>query len=465
MLSTEKTLRGNLLVETTLSNRHAIHWLLAGVLLLLLSSSLAASDHADPVDFTRKKPLEPVITDLFVFPVDAKGMVVKPFDAGNIPLHPGKLEKRKELCYDDRKTIKSLMLILCVRRALTETKSLNLEPFTYRLHMDTASAISFDDTDMATHAQGSQGVGYSQAGATKRRELSPGEALARYGGLIARPDKIDDDVMIELSLHNDAKLKSFQTKGLEHTEYDNSGVWTPDVISIRTGVFDDPFIFPTFFGSNVVAMVVSIPIQYFKGEQMDWLVWATSHKNKMQIDHVGRSLRTQNPRFDLLNTLHPSKHVAAIRAEDSDPSLMRDLGLRFNLQQLFAYRDWDFVPDVMIYSNRFQVGYPNGRVLKDDVAAFLAQHGDTLLLELSHQNKSQWPRHTENDRPFSETFPYLAEPFADKPPAKPYQLSMKNTFILWVIGIAIVVIVLLAIAQVVHLIRWWLGIRCRRRPL
>ncbi|WP_410965940.1 DUF4331 family protein, partial [Salmonella sp. SAL4438] len=77
----------------------------------------------------------------------------------------------------------------------------------------------------------------------------------------------------------------------------------------------------------------------------------------------------------------------------------------------------------------FPVGFPNGRYLSDDVAALLAQHGDTLLFELSHQHPNGgWPRRTTNVKPFLKTtedkpmdaeFPYLAEPWPDKMPAPP----------------------------------------------
>ena len=125
------------------------------------------------------------------------------------------------------------------------------------------------------------------------------------------------------------------------------------------GIRDDPFIFPAFFRTNVVAMVMHIPMSCFRDEQRDWLAWGTSHKGSRQIDHVGRSLRTQNPRFELLNTLNPSKDVEAVKAEHESPSLMGDLLLRVGLESLFAYREWDFVPDVMIYTNRYCVEIAN----------------------------------------------------------------------------------------------------------
>jgi hypothetical protein len=101
-------------------------------------------------------------------------------------------------------------------------------------------------------------------------------------------------------------------------------------IKIATGIFDDPFIFPTFFGTNIVGMILSIPLDAFPPDQHNWVLWSTSTDNGKQVDHVGRSLRTQNPRFDMLNTLPPNQHVKAIAEERLHPSLMRDLALRIN---------------------------------------------------------------------------------------------------------------------------------------
>jgi len=443
--------------------------LLAGVALLLLQNMLIASDHADPIDLTRWKPLEPVITDLFVFPVDQDGKSIRRFErTDDVSLKTPGVEKRQELTKEEkeREQIKSLIVIVCVRRALTKTDSLNLEPYHYLIHMDTRSPVSFDDTppDRAQKNREVQaGGGYQPLFDAKVKRPTGQEARARYGGSVEKPEKISDDILIQITLKNDATLDKMSViRGLKDAAPDRIivGQRAPDEISIWTGVRDDPFIFPAFFKTNVVAMVLSIPLDRFEATPETLLVWATSHKGEDQIDHVGRSLRTQNPRFDLLNTLPPSEHVAALQAAHENPNLMRDLFLRFNLNQLVAFREWDFVPDVMIYSPRFEVGFPNGRLLEDDVAALLAQHGDTLLLELSHSN-AQWPRRTANDKEFSSEFPYLAAPWPDREPPKPYQLTTRTRLILIAIGVFVLLILFLAAWKFLQIVRWLLGFKPR----
>lgn len=127
----------------------------------------------------------------------------------------------------------------------------------------------------------------------------------------------------------------------------------------------------------------------------------------MQIDNVGRSLRTQLPRFGYLNELHPAEHVRAITRVHDRPTVM-DNFLGTFLAPLIAHRHYDSVPDVMIYDLRKPAKFPSGRVLTDDVGATLAEAGETLLLELSYAESKQFPRATVNDKPFRAEFPYLA---------------------------------------------------------
>ena len=359
------------------------------------TAPLRASDHADPIDLMGNKPLEGGITDLFFFP-----------DGDHVAI------------------------ILCVRRGLTQTASLQLLPYTYRINLDLHTTISRDDD----------------------------ESNKRYGGKILNPAGISPTHTIEFRLMNNAtvngapRLTGFsgspriqQWSGKIGDLRDAQPV--PGAVNIWTGVTDDPFIFPVFFGTNVVAMVLSIPRSLFPPDQRDWVLWATSSEGDRQIDHVGRSLRTQNPRFELLNTLPPSRHVEAIKAEHEHPSLMRDVFLRIGLQQTFAYRKWDQVPDVMLYTTREPVKFPNGRVLTDDVAEELARYGDTLLKEISYI-AGGWPRKTTNDKEFlvvtrpdgttAPKFPYLATPWPDKMPGPRPMLTNASRFKLVLIAVLVV---------------------------
>jgi hypothetical protein len=450
-------------------------WCLASAIaaLVLSAPALHASDHADPIDPFNRERLEGGITDLFVFPILQDGRAAFPFKrTDGISIASPDLSMRPSVTTDQQGQIKGLAVILCVRRALTESGSLNLAPYTYRIHMDLHSRVSFENTEGDEvresdhgHDHPEGGGGYTPppaAGAKGPKRPTGAEARARYGGTIADPAKISSDVLIEFTLKNDAKLNEIRVvRGLKDAVAISIDKADPGQISAWAGVRDDPFIFPAFFGTNVVAMVLTIPISAFPTNQQDWLIWGTSHRGSRQVDHVGRSLRTQNPRFELLNTLPPDKHVAAILKEHEHPSLPRDIALRFNFQSLFAYRMWDFVPDVMIYTNRFPVGFPNGRLPTDDVAALLAQHGDTLLLELSHQTGG-WPRRTTNDKPFNATFPYLADPWPDHPAAPPPMLSSSS----WmkIAGIAIAVVLLFALENWVFAI-WYHRWKLRRRYL
>jgi len=422
-----------------------LQWGLMGMALFLLALPLRASDHADPISlpgpielFDDGKPDSAAATrqagnttDLFVFPIK---------DDGKLADFPRKEGEDLTLEPTEVAQIKALVVILCVRPGLTKAPPLELEPYTYSINMDLRSRVLFDKKD----------------------------ELARYGGSVPEPEKINPDVTIELQLNNDTTLKKQTIKSPSKllNNFDNVRVYNDatlkeraydplkdaNSINLYTGYRDDPFIFPRFFGTNIVSMVMIIPISCFPEGQRDWLVWATSSKGGKQIDHVGRSLRTQNPRFDLLNTLPPKDHVAAIKNENAHPSLIRDLALKFGMDSMFFYRPWDFTPDVMIYSDRFNIGFPNGRRLTDDVAALLARNGDTLLLELSYKS-GKWPRATTNDKPFRDEFPYLADPWPDKDPAPGPALSATNKAKLAAIFGALVVVLLLAMVGGWHIIR------------
>jgi hypothetical protein len=283
-----------------------------------------------------------------------------------------------------------LIVMLNVRRALTTPPPYQLEPFEFAIYMDLHSKVTIDNA----------------------------EERARYGGSIAKPEGIKEDVTIKIRLKNDATLNSVKYEGLENT----------GGIKLFTGVRDDPFIFPRFFKRNTIAMVLSIPFSSFRNkEQKDWILWGTSTRLKdgVQIDHVGRSNRSQQGRFDFLNTLHPSQHVAAIKQHNEtrvriEKSLMEYLPPLVNaFQPLFKIRPYDYFPDVMIYTKQYPLGFPNGRKLTDDVALLTCDQGDCPLVESSYIDSPQWPRATVNDKPFLKEFPYLAEPWPTSPPPAP----------------------------------------------
>jgi hypothetical protein len=337
--------------------------LFLGLALLFIPAALTSSDHADPVNLSMFE-LEAGITDLFAFPRGDQ-----------------------------------MIVMLDARRALTADKGpFNLEPFEYAVYMDLHSEVTFDN---AQHK-------------------------AVYGGTIKKPEGIKEDVTIKIRLKNDATLNSVQYDGLQNT----------DKIRLATGVFDDPFIFPRFFRRNTIAMVFSIPFSSFPNkDQKDWILWGTSTrlKDNVQIDHVGRSNRSQQGRFDFLNTLHPSQHAAAIKAHNQtrariERALMQYLPPLVNAYQpLFKIRPYDEFPDVMIYTKRDKIKFPNGRNLEDDVALLTCEQGDCALVEGAVIDSPQWPRAVVNDKKFKEEFPYLADPWPTSSPPAPPDVGLSGT--------------------------------------
>src|SRR5262249_14708026 len=155
-------------------------------------------------------------------------------------------------------------LIFNVRRALTAPKPYDLGPYEYRINLDLTTPVKFDSDEDRT----------------------------RYGGTIAAPEKLHPHAAITVHLNNDPTLESIAFNGLKDT----------DKIRTYTGVRDDPFIFPRFFKVNVIAMVMSIPKDSFPAGQHDFMLWGTASKDGTELDHVGRSVRTQLPRFGVINT-------------------------------------------------------------------------------------------------------------------------------------------------------------------
>lgn len=303
--------------------------------------------------------------------------------------------------------------ILNVRPGTTATPPYELEPFEYLIFIDLHTEVTFEDA----------------------------QELARYGGSIPKPEGIAPDITLSFRLANDASLDSLEVVGVPD----------PDAIEVYTGLRDDPFIFPRFFEKNVVSIVARIPSAAFPADRTYWLLWGTTWDTERdeQVDHVGRSNRTQLGRFDLLNTVPPDRQLARLNEANEKRDKIQDflgacLSPLASLNELsgFQLRDYDFFPDVMVYNRERPMGYPNGRHPADDVAGLTCDQGDCSLIELSFA-EGGFPRQTVNDKPFQDTYPFLAEPWPASPEApgpscRPY---LWMYLILPLVGLVAVIVV------------------------
>lgn len=367
-----------------------------------------ASDHADPQSVTNpfKVQADPDanITDLHAFVVDREGRLIT--DENRIATDSDQL-----------------IISLCVHRALRpgQVGMLQLKGYKFRVHLDFNPPVRmFDEKAYAERLA-------KATEAERASVIAAGDAdrsmQALYGGIITDPEGITETALLELELKLVGSGATAHAVVTKHRVDGISGPTNlvrpfekprPGFINITAGVFDDPFIFPRFFRRNVVGVVTSIPLSKLplaEGNRTV-LLWATTHKGAKQIDHVGRSLRTQLPRFGYLNDLPPAAHVHAITRVHDRPNLMEDV-LATVISPLEAHRYYDSTPDVMIYNLGKPAKFPNGRALTDDVSKILADAGETLLLELSYAESRQFPRATTNDKEFRPTFPYLAPPWTE----------------------------------------------------
>lgn len=317
-----------------------------------------------------------------------------------------------------------MIVILGTRRNLPPDGPYDLEPYELTIHIDLDSAVSYDDP----------------------------ATVARYGGEVVEPAEIEADAEIRLRLTDDVEFAegSPSFEGLQRT----------DAIRATAGVFDDPFILPSFFRNNIIAMVLSIPFDAFPADQRDWLMWATtSERGGDRIDHVGRANRTQLPRLDFLNTLPPKEHVAAIeRRHEKGRWLQRILMNHLTpVANLFQYvleiRSYDYQPDVLIFTTRRDPGFPNGRRLTDDVAGLTCQQGDCILVDQAaiatkDNGEGYWPRPTTNDKPFRDDWPYLASPWPN--PDLPEAGGIGTGWV--VVGLIVALIVVVVLINLL----WWL---------
>lgn len=233
---------------------------------------------------------------------------------------------------------------------------------TLRFHMDNHSEVSFDDpTD---HQQ--------------------------FGGTIVNPDQMGADIVLEFTF-DDLGNPILDAAGLTSEQEED--------IEIFAGMRDDPFIRGPQIGRNVGAVVVELPLAHVLGDSSTILVWATSKVLDVQGSQSelgARALRSQCPQ-PICNAMDGSD--LNLRNETSPHKYSKKLGLR---------------PGVVIFDTSLPAGFPNGRLLTDDVVNIVAPFGQNIL-------GNDHPCPAENDVPFLAVFPHLAPPQigAAFPPAGP----------------------------------------------
>ena len=393
--------------------------------LLALACAVVApsfgSDHADPIFNTEP---DAGLTGLFVFPVGGEMGGEMPAEAADPDLeadastdHAAESADADASAEDASEgedaaaeetaptTPRELIVILGIHPALLAAGPYDVEDYRYNIFIDHHSEVQFSD---------------------------PAD-LARYGGTVVHPKGISPDVTMRFRLNGDATLAESNIEGMDSSQ-----------IEVVSGVYDDPFIFPRFFGKNVIAIALRIPVSALPEGREDFLFWGTTEEAKSgdQVDHVGRSNRTQVARFDFLNTVPPNEHVEVIHQMAHKRQKVQNFLKRYPppalwqaFQLLQNIRHYDYAPDVMIFSFRNEAKFPNGRQLADDIVGIICETGECLLQETAFQESEAFPRITTNDKPFTDEFPYLAAPWPDEKPERQPGCFFPTLLILIVLGL------------------------------
>jgi hypothetical protein len=247
------------------------------------------------------------------------------------------------------------VMSLCTNPAIptTATSYRFPEDLTLRMHIDNSSAVDFTVTSPD----------------------SPGRIVA--------PEHVSSDITFEFGADENGNL-IMHTEGLSATAASH--------VRMFSGLRDDPFIngdatnvtpHPSNrVGRNSACIVLQMPLADIKGSGSALLTWATSKVpdvNGPIVEHGGRALKSQVVAFNSLNTMRPRAHWT-------------ELGI---------------MPDVVIHNLNAPSGYPNGRLLTDDVIDLVT---DTKGQPGNPFNNPNAQGATQNDKPFLADFPYLAPP-------------------------------------------------------
>jgi hypothetical protein len=207
----------------------------------------------------------------------------------------------------------------------------------FEINIDNKSAVNYDDAD----------------------------ANSRLGGSVTDPGKINDNIAFRVTFEKG--VPRLRVRGIKNGE---------QITEMFAGLRDDPFIRGPRIGRNVAAIVLKVPFSAVLGDHPELLIWAYSRVpeiDKPIADHAGMALRSMFGENMPMNEMHP----------------------RFHLKKMGK------APDVIIYDTAGTEGFPNGRLLTDDVVDLV---GDMRVM----MNDDPFP--TMNDVPFLTEFPYLAPP-------------------------------------------------------
>ena len=195
------------------------------------------------------------------------------------------------------------------------------------------------------------------------------------GGTVLEPSRIREDHIFRITFDD-------HTPRVQHLPRSGRPPEPgADDLLFFAGLRDDPFIRGPRIGKNVASIVLEVPLSSVLEDQSTLLIWATSMIRDVETpngriaDSAALPLRNQFPENLALNDLHPRLH-------------RKKTGL---------------APDVMIFDTSQPAAFPNGRDLADDVVDLV---GDPRPLG----NDDPFP--AENDVPFLDEFPYLAQPHA-----------------------------------------------------
>jgi uncharacterized protein DUF4331 len=206
---------------------------------------------------------------------------------------------------------------------------------------------------------------------------------AAFGGTIDDPSQIREDITFKVTF-NRTNRPQVAIDGCSPLEANR----IRDDMRVFTGLRAETFIFAPFVHNNIGAIVIDVPLNDIKKENDTLLLWTTSSVDDFNgpfQDLAGRTLYSQFDEKLGLNFIPPSMHKAA-------------LGLN---------------PDVIILNTDAPSGFPNGRLLRDDivdkVAALPAPFNDGRAFDLEFSLAGFHATFNDISKP-SEAFPYLARP-------------------------------------------------------